>query len=205
MNKSKIISLFVTEMTEVNEYYVWAQTQKKHSQNRKSNNIINDPTKKKKTTIDTSKPTKPDIRSYPTTEVRKSNRFNFLGLFSTRNNKKRLDDINSSKKLNVARLSTPTYYMRNLQLNFKLEQDDMFSLSYKEHFHKNWLDLRFNAKFIKIPYKDIYAKKVELPPKETNKLTVILNLDETLISCCKDLQGDATISIKYKNKELNVK
>ena len=70
--------------------------------------------------------------------------------------------------------------MRNLQFNFKLEHDDAFSTSYKENFHKNWIDLRFNASLIKIKVKDVHFRKIELPPKDGTKLTVVLNLDETL-------------------------
>lgn len=170
---------------------------------RKNANLISDIANKKKLTIDTNKSSKPD-KYYSNTDVRRSSGFSLLGLFTSRGKPTKPLPNKNRSKLTVAKLSTPTYYMRNLQFNFKLEQDDAFSMSYKEHFHKSWIDLRFNANLIKIKMKDVHFRKIELPPAENAKLTVVINLDETLVSCCKDLKGDAIINITYKGKELQV-
>lgn len=92
--------------------------------------------------------------------------------------------------------------MRNLEFNFKFKQDDAFSSVYKEHFHRSWIDLRYNEKQAKIQKQDIIFRKVKLPESETDKKTLIMNLDETLIFCCKNLKGDAAISFKYKDKQI---
>lgn len=196
--------MYATEITETGDYYIWAQTQQNVNMSRKTPSIINEPINKKKVTLDTIKPTKPENKYTSNTDIKKSSRFSLFGLFSTRNKLNKPTNNANKSKLTVAKLSTPTYYMRNLQFNFRLEQDDNFSKSYKEHFHKNWIDLRFNSNIIKIKAKDVHFRKVELPPVETEKLTVVLNLDETLVSCCKDLKGDATIDINYKGKEIKV-
>lgn len=188
-------------MTEAGDFYAWAP---RPQNSRKPTSLIGDGLGKKKLTVEVSKPQKPDGRYNSTTEVRKSARFSLMGLFSGRAKNQQLAFGSEVGKLTVARVTTPTYYMRNLQFNFRLTQDDNFSMSYKEHFHKNWIDLRFNAGQIELRNKDVHFRRVELPPADGDKLTVVFNLDETLVSCCKDLSGDATISISYKGKEINV-
>ena len=103
--------------------------------------------------------------------------------------------------LSVSKLTKPTYYMRNLEFNFKFKQDDVFSSVYKEHFHRSWIDLRFNEKQVKLRKQDIVFRKIELPV-QTEKPTLILNLDQTLIFCCKNLTGDAAIEFQYKQKQI---
>lgn len=192
-------------MTEPGEYFIWGQAQKNIATYRKTFKLSGDAAIRKKVAEKAPKPAKPETNYYSNTDIRKSKKFSLLGMFSFRSKLIQPAKKTNKSKLTVSRLSTPTYYMRNLQFNFKLQQDDDFSMSYKEHFHKNWIDLRYNANLIKIKMKDVHFRKIDLPPVEDGKLTVVLNLDDTLISCCKDLKGDATININYKGKELQVR
>ena len=158
---------------------------------------------KKKLVVDVGKAQKPDSRYNTTTDVRKTSKFSLFGLFTGRGKGAQLS-TQEANRIAVTKLATPTYYMKDLQFNFKLTHDDAFSAGYKEHFHKSWIDLKFNAGLVQLKSHDKRVSNPILPPADSERLTVVFNLDETLVSCRKDVTGDAEITISYKGKEINV-
>ena len=107
--------------------------------------------------------------------------------------KKNLDLIKTKK------IIKPSYYMKSLNFNFKIKNDNIFSILYKDHFHQMWIDLKFTSKLIKISKKIFEEKKINLKKLDKKKI-LILDLDETLISCVK--KGKKIIEFTYKKKKI---
>lgn len=96
---------------------------------------------------------------------------------------------------------TPTYYMKNLQFQFQVQKDTCYSKLYKDHFLKSWIDLKFTGDLLDVQEEAIESRRVDLGP-EPSKKTLILDLDETLISCTNNIKGQHLIEFDYKGKKL---
>ena len=101
----------------------------------------------------------------------------------------------------------PTYYMKNLEILFQFKEDNFMSKQFKEHFHKNWINIRFGLDFLKMTEAKLHEEiklKDYYPPKLDNRMTIVFDLDNTLISCCDKKVGDFQVSMEYKNRKIEV-
>lgn len=104
-------------------------------------------------------------------------------------------------------LVKPTYYMKNLENFFQLKEDNFISKQFKEHFHKNWINIHFGSDFLKMSEAKLQEElklKDYYPPKLDNRMTIVFDLDNTLISCCDKKVGDFQVSMEYKNRKIEV-
>lgn len=103
----------------------------------------------------------------------------------------------------------PTYYTKNLEFLFRLKEDNRLSKLYKQNFHNNWLSLRYGAGVVR-KSEEMLAETLEISgsptphplPRGKGGMTVVFDLDGTLVSCCDKSQGDFSVVIEYRGRKI---
>lgn len=144
-----------------------------------------------------------EIKERPEPEPEPSHQKKKSSILSVLKSKFEGDDSKAIPKLSIIKSLTTHYYIDALRHYYNARENSSSKKIYLEHFNASLNAVNYGSSLKETESTEILSKTIFLPPR-TQRKTLILDLDETLIHCNTDVKEkcDTRLFVKFPGGEI---